>query len=150
LSDQAGAAAIATYALDMGDDANRPAGYAGVTVDDSGTGMLATVALGNSMLEDTPNVRRSADFIGMNTADWLALTRYTSLDLPAFLALLGVKPGPVPAVVGQFAAGAADDGLSGRRSASTNSAAARRSASRRWTSRTAASTAARSGTTGRC
>jgi hypothetical protein len=92
LSDQAAAAALAAFALDMGDDANRPAGYAGVTVADAGNGMLATVALGNAMLEDTPNVRRQADFIGMNTGDWLALTQYTSLDLPAFLALLGVKP----------------------------------------------------------
>jgi hypothetical protein len=92
LSDQAAAAALAGFASDMSVDANRPAGYAGVTVDDSGTGMLATVALGNAMLEDTPNVRRTADFVGMNTGDWLALTRYTSLDLPAFLAMLGVSP----------------------------------------------------------
>jgi hypothetical protein len=92
LSDQAAATALAAFATDMSVDANRPAGYAGVTVSDSGTGMLATTALGNAILEDTPNVRRSADFVGMNTGDWLALTAYTSLDLPAFLAMLGVKP----------------------------------------------------------
>jgi hypothetical protein len=89
LSDQAAAAALGGYALDMGTDANRPTGYAGVTV---AAGILPAVALGQAMLEDTPNVRRPADFIGMNTGDWLSLTNVTNLDLPAFLALLGVRP----------------------------------------------------------
>lgn len=107
LSDQAAAAALGDYATDMSVNGNRPAGYAGVTV---AAGILPAVALGQAMLEDTPNVRRPADFIGMNTGDWLTLTNVTNLDLPAFLALLGVRPDQFLRS-NQFAAGAVTLGV---------------------------------------
>lgn len=54
--------------------------------------VIQAAALATAILEDTPRVRRAPDYIVMNTADWLSLTRTTNLDLPAFLSLLKVNP----------------------------------------------------------
>lgn len=54
--------------------------------------VLRAAALATAVLEDTPRVRKGPDYIVMNTADWLSLSELTNLDLPAFLALLKVKP----------------------------------------------------------
>jgi hypothetical protein len=84
-------AAIAAAALDVTVDANVPAGYATMNV--SQANVLKAAALGSAILEDTPNVRRPADYVLMNTGDWLSLMDLTNLELPAFLAMLGVAPG---------------------------------------------------------
>jgi hypothetical protein len=91
LTDQRAAAAIVDAALDISVDANVPAGYATANV--AQADILRAAALGGAILEDTPNVRRTADYILMNTTDWLGLMDLTQLDLPAFLSLLGVLPG---------------------------------------------------------
>lgn len=105
-SDARAAAAIADYAVPL----ETPAEYPTLLDDEGATawtyalpagytvGMLApgdvlrVAALATAILEDTPKVRRGPDYIGMNTADWLTLSELTNLDLPAFLALLKVKP----------------------------------------------------------
>ena len=93
LSDQRAAAAIVAAARDITVDANVPAGYTDINVSQAGeTRVLKAAALGGAILEDTPNVRRSADYVVMNTSDWLTLMNLAQLDLPAFLGLLGVKP----------------------------------------------------------
>jgi hypothetical protein len=95
-SDQRAAAALVAYALDVTDAAgypttyNPPPGYSGLLV--AQADVLQAAALATAVLEDTPRVHRSPDYIVMNTGDWLSLTSITSLDLPAFLALLKVKP----------------------------------------------------------
>lgn len=109
-SDLRAAQALVDYAIDLTDPADYPtlkneqgntvytyalpAGYAtgagGLVVEQ--TSILNAAALATAILEDTPRVKRAPDYIVMNTADWLSLTTMTSLDLPAFLALLKVSP----------------------------------------------------------
>lgn len=91
LSDAEVEAAIVDYALDLSIAANLPAGYS-TTQTTAVAGVLKAAALGTAILEDTPNVRRGPDYIVMNTGDWLSLLDLTNLELPAFLALLKVKP----------------------------------------------------------
>jgi hypothetical protein len=90
-SDLIAAEALVGMARTIVTDANVPPGYTDVNVAQSD--VLRAAALGTAILEDTPNVRRPADWVMMNTSDWLTLLDYTNLDLPAFLALLGVQPG---------------------------------------------------------
>jgi hypothetical protein len=85
------AAAIIAAARDITVDANVPTEYASVNV--AQADVLKATALGQAILEDTPNIRRSASFVLMNSADWLGLMDLTNLDLPAFLSMLGVQPG---------------------------------------------------------
>jgi hypothetical protein len=54
--------------------------------------IIGAAALATAILEDTPRVKRAPDYVIVNTQDWLELTTITTLDLPAFLALLKVKP----------------------------------------------------------
>lgn len=54
--------------------------------------ILRAAALATVVLEETPRVRKGPDYIGMNTADWLELSEITNLDLPAFLAVLKIRP----------------------------------------------------------
>jgi hypothetical protein len=68
----------------------RPAGY-GTPVEQAD--ILRAVAFGTAYLEDTPLVEAGPDYVLMNTQDWLGLLDMTNLDLPAFLALMGVAPG---------------------------------------------------------
>lgn len=68
----------------------RPSGY-GTPVEQAD--VLRAVAFGTAYLEDTPLVEAGPDFVLMNTQDWLSLLDLTNLDLPAFLALMGVQPG---------------------------------------------------------
>jgi hypothetical protein len=68
----------------------RPAGY-GTPVEQAD--ILRAVAFGTAYLEDTPLVEQGPDYVLMNTQDWLGLLDMTNLDLPAFLALMGVAPG---------------------------------------------------------
>jgi hypothetical protein len=68
----------------------RPAGY-GTPVEQAD--ILRAVAFGTAYLEDTPLVEAGPDYVLMNTQDWLSLLDMTNLDLPAFLALMGVAPG---------------------------------------------------------
>jgi hypothetical protein len=91
ITDQHCAAAIVAAALDITVDGNVPAGYAASNV--AQADVLRAAALGGAILEDTPNVRRPADYVLMNTSDWLGLMDLTNLELPAFLAMLGVAPG---------------------------------------------------------
>lgn len=90
LTDQWAIEAIVAAALDITLDANVPTEYQGVNV--AQADIFKGVALGNAILEDTKNVKRTADYVMMNSSDWLQLLNYTNLDLPAFLRLLGVKP----------------------------------------------------------
>jgi hypothetical protein len=90
-TDEIAATALIAAARDVILDANVPAAYAGSNV--AQADILRATAYGQAILEDTPNVRRSADFVLMNPADWLGLMDLTNLDLPAFLSLLGVQPG---------------------------------------------------------
>jgi hypothetical protein len=90
VTDAQAAAFIAANALDSTVDANVPAAYAGINV--AQADILKAAALGTAILEDTPRVRKGPDYVGMNTADWLTLVEITNLDLPAFLALLKIKP----------------------------------------------------------
>jgi hypothetical protein len=108
LSDERAAAALVEYAIDVTADPATwptlsdgttaayalPDGYSsaagGVVVTQAD--VLKAAALATAILEDTPRVRRGPDYIVMNTADWLSLMNLTSLDLPAFLALLKVTP----------------------------------------------------------
>jgi hypothetical protein len=90
-TDEIAAAALVAAARDITVDANVPASYAAANV--AQADILKATALGQAILQDTPNVRRSADFVLMNPADWLGLMDLTNLDLPAFLSLLGVAPG---------------------------------------------------------
>jgi len=105
-SDQRAASALISYAIDVTADPTTwpklsdgttaaytlPPGYTtgtgGLVVTQSG--VLKAAALLTSMLEDTPRVRQRPDYIIMNTYDWLSLVDLTNLDLPAFMALLGV------------------------------------------------------------
>jgi hypothetical protein len=101
LTDEWAVEAIVAAAKDITTDANVPTAYQGVNV--AQADIFKAAALGNAILEDTKNVKRSASYVLMNSADWLQLLNYTNLDLPAFLQLLGVKPeqfmrtGDVPA-----------------------------------------------------
>jgi HK97 family phage prohead protease len=90
-TDRIAATALIAAARDITVDANVPTEYATVNV--AQADILKATALGQAILEDTPNVRRPADFVLMNSADWLGLMDLTNLDLPAFLSLLGVQPG---------------------------------------------------------
>jgi hypothetical protein len=89
-TDQIAAAALVAAARTITTNANVPAGYVGTNV--AQADILRATAYGQAILEDTPNVRRPADFVLMNSADWLGLMDLTNLDLPAFLSLLGVNP----------------------------------------------------------
>jgi hypothetical protein len=107
-SDLRAAAALVSYAIDVTADpatwpkhndgtpppTRCPPGYAtgagGLVV--AQADVLQAAALATAILEDTPRVRQAPDYIIMNTADWLELSNLTNLDLPAFLALLKVKP----------------------------------------------------------
>jgi hypothetical protein len=94
-TDAKAAAAIIAAAQDVTGTApvtgyTRPAGY-GTPVDQAD--VLRAVAFGTAYLEDTPLVEQGPDFVLMNTQDWLSLLDITNLDLPAFLALMGVQPG---------------------------------------------------------
>lgn len=101
VTDDQAVAFLVTSARDITTDANVPTEYQGVNV--AQADIFKAAALGNAILEDTKNVKRSASYVLMNSADWLSLLNYTNLDLPAFLQLLGVKPeqfmrtGDVPA-----------------------------------------------------
>jgi hypothetical protein len=90
-TDEIAAAAMVAAARSITVNANVPGGYVGSNVAQGD--ILRAVAYGQAVLEDTPNVRRSADFVLMNPGDWLGLMDLTNLDLPAFLSLLGVQPG---------------------------------------------------------
>jgi hypothetical protein len=85
------ATAIISYALDITVDANVPATFTGINV--AQADVLRAAALGSAILKRTPRVNQGPDYVIMNTADWLGLLDITNLDLPAFLALLGVSPG---------------------------------------------------------
>jgi HK97 family phage prohead protease len=94
-TDAKAAAAIVAAAQDVTGTApvtgyTRPAGYG--TVADQAD-ILRAVAFGTAYLEDTPLVEAGPDYVLMNTQDWLGLLDLTNLDLPAFLALMGVAPG---------------------------------------------------------
>ena len=101
VTDDQAVAFLVASARDITTDANVPTEYQGVNV--AQADIFKAAALGNAILEDTKNVKRSASYVLMNSADWLSLLNYTNLDLPAFLQLLGVKPeqfmrtGDVPA-----------------------------------------------------
>jgi hypothetical protein len=95
-----GAAAIVAAAQDVTGTApvtgyTRPTGY-GTPVEQAD--VLRAVAFGTAYLEDTPLIEQGPDYVLMNTQDWLSLLDLTNLDLPAFLSLMGVQPGSVPAV----------------------------------------------------
>lgn len=90
VTDLMAAAFIVSKAKPITTNANVPAGYVGANV--AQADILRAAALASAILEDTPNVRRPADYILMNTGDWLGLMDFTGLELPAFLAMLGVKP----------------------------------------------------------
>ena len=90
-TDSIAAAALVAAARNITVDANVPTGYATINVAQST--VLHAVALGQAILEDTPNVRRPADFVVMNSADWMSLLEIAQLDAPAFLNLFGVAPG---------------------------------------------------------
>jgi len=90
VTDLKAAAFIVSKARAITANANVPAGYVGSNV--AQADVLRAAALGSAILEDTPNVRRPADYVLMNTGDWLSLMDFTGLELPAFLAMLGVKP----------------------------------------------------------
>jgi hypothetical protein len=90
VTDAQASAFIAANALDSTVDANVPTAYAGINV--AQADILRAAALGTAILEDTPRVRKGPDYVGMNTADWLSLVEITNLDLPAFLALLKIRP----------------------------------------------------------
>jgi HK97 family phage prohead protease len=90
-TDQIAAAALVAAARDITVDANVPTGYAALNV--AQATVLHATALGQVILEDTPNVRRPADFIVMNPADYLSLLEIAQLDAPQFLNLFGVAPG---------------------------------------------------------
>jgi hypothetical protein len=85
------ATALISYALDITVDANVPATFTGINV--AQADVLRAAALGSAILKRTPRVNSGPDYVIMNTADWLGLLDITNLDLPAFLALLGVSPG---------------------------------------------------------
>jgi HK97 family phage prohead protease len=90
-TDQIAAAALVAAARNITTDANVPAGYTNVNV--AQAIILHATALGQVILEDTPNVRRPADFVIMNPQDFLSLLEVAQLDAPAFLNLFGVAPG---------------------------------------------------------
>lgn len=90
LTDQWAIEAIVAAARDITTDANVPTEYQGANV--AQADIFRAAALGNAILEDTRNVKRSASYVMMNSADWLGLLNFTNLDLPAFLQLLGVRP----------------------------------------------------------
>lgn len=90
-SDLIAAEALVSYARTLATAANRPAGYTAASLE-AASDVLRAAALGSAVLEDTPNVRRPASYVLMNTADWLGLLNFTNLDLPAFTAMLGVRP----------------------------------------------------------
>jgi hypothetical protein len=56
------------------------------------TQILRAAAIGRVIMENTPRVEQGPDYILVNAFDWLALADLTTLDLPAFLQLLGVNP----------------------------------------------------------
>jgi hypothetical protein len=94
VTDLQAAAAIVAAARDITVDANVPASYTALNASPANTaeGLLRAVALGRLILADTPRVRQAPDYILVNPAEWLGLIDLTSLDLPAFLSLLGVTP----------------------------------------------------------
>jgi hypothetical protein len=83
-------AALVSFARDITVDANVPTAYAGINV--AQADILRAAALGTAILEDTPRVKKGPDYVIVNTTDWLGLMDLTNLDLPAFLALLKVRP----------------------------------------------------------
>jgi hypothetical protein len=56
------------------------------------TQILKAAAIGRVILENTPRVEQGPDYVLVNAYDWLRLTDLTTLDLPAFLALLKIDP----------------------------------------------------------
>jgi hypothetical protein len=90
-TDQKAAAAIVAAAQDVtGTDPvaryTRPAGFGTVAAADD---VIRAVLFGQAYLEETPLIEAGADYVLINTQDWLSLLNVTNLDLPAFLAQMG-------------------------------------------------------------
>jgi hypothetical protein len=91
LTDQKAASAIVAAAQDVtatGPVARytRPAGFGTVAAADD---VIRAVLFGQAYLEETPLIEQGADYVLINTQDWLSLLNVTNLDLPAFLAQMG-------------------------------------------------------------
>jgi hypothetical protein len=90
-TDAKAAAAIVAAAQDVtGTDPvaryTRPAGFGTVAAADD---VIRAVLFGQAYLEETPLIEAGADYVLINTQDWLSLLNVTNLDLPAFLASMG-------------------------------------------------------------
>jgi hypothetical protein len=95
VTDLQAAAAIVAAARDITVDGNVPASYTALNVAQPNTaeGILKAVALGRLIMQDTPRVRKGPDYVLVSPTEYMKLIDLTNLDLPAFLALLGVEPG---------------------------------------------------------
>lgn len=90
-TDLKAAAAIVAAAQDVTGTApvegyTRPSGFGTVAAADD---LIRAVVFGQAYLEETPLVEQGANYILVNTQDWLSLLQVTNLDLPAFLAQMG-------------------------------------------------------------
>jgi hypothetical protein len=54
--------------------------------------IIKAVMIGNVILENTPRVEQTADYVLVNAFDWLSIADLAAIDLPAFLRLLKVNP----------------------------------------------------------
>jgi len=106
LSNRWAAEAIVAAALDVSDAANYAdavdaAGplpveaktlVAATGVPEASTQLLKAAAIARVIMQNTPRVEQAPDYFLVNAFDWLRLIDLAAIDLPAFLALLGVTP----------------------------------------------------------